>query len=284
MSIENEADLKALKEVGRIVRLALDAMAKSVRVGISTGELAEIGGRVMRSHGARSAPRLVYGFPRDVLISLNDEAVHGIPHSFRKICAGDLVKLDVTFEKNGYMADAAMTVPVEPISDAARQLVMCAERAFRAAMRFARANRRVNEIGRAVEREVRRNGFHVIRELSGHGIGRTIHESPNVPNFDDPSARERLTAGLVLTVEPIIAAGAGRPFEAADGWTVKTADGSLSAHYEHTLVILMEIRFCSLLRHSQKCAFIDKNRNLMEVLRSIEDSFTSPVSKLNEEL
>jgi methionyl aminopeptidase len=237
MSIQSEADLKALREVGRIVRLALDAMAKCVRAGISTGELAEIGGNVMRSNGALSAPRLVYGFPGDVLISLNDEAVHGIPNPSRKIRPGDLVKLDATFEKNGYMADAAMTVPVEPVSDSARLLVMCAERAFRAAMRFARANRRVNEIGRAVEREVRRDGFYVIRELGGHGIGRTIHEKPSVPNFDDPRARERLTAGLVLTVEPIIAAGSGRPFEAADGWTVKTADGSLSAHYEQTLVI-----------------------------------------------
>jgi methionyl aminopeptidase len=237
MSIQTEADLAALKEVGRIVRLALDAMAKCVRAGVSTGELAEVGGNVMRLHGARSAPRLVYGFPGDVLISLNDEAVHGIPAPSRKVRSGDLVKLDVTFEKNGYMADAAMTVPVEPVSENASELTACAKRAFCAAMKFARAGRRINEIGHAVEQEVRRSGFHVIRELGGHGIGRTIHEKPSVPNFNDPSANERLTAGLVLTVEPIIAAGCGRAVEADDGWTLKTADGSLSAHYEHTLVI-----------------------------------------------
>lgn len=237
MSIENYKELLALKEVGRIVRLALEAMGASVRAGITTGELEKIAGRVMRENGARSAPRMVYGFPGDVLISLNDEAVHGIPSDARVVNAGDLVKLDVTFEKNGFMADAARTVTVEPVSEDARQLTACAERAFRKAMEFARANHRVSEIGRAVEREVRGSGFQVIRELGGHGIGRTIHEEPSVPNFDDPAARQRLTAGLVLTIEPIIAMGSGEPRDSGDGWTVKTADGSLSAHYEHTIVI-----------------------------------------------
>jgi methionyl aminopeptidase len=237
MSIKSRADLMALKEVGRIVRLALVEMANRLRVGISTGELADIGGKIMRENGARSAPKLVYGFPGEVLISLNDEAVHGIPSHSRKISAGDLVKLDVTFEKDGYMADAAITVPVEPVSEDARRLVACAEQAFQMAMKFARANHRVNEIGRVIERVVRQNGFRVIRELGGHGIGHTIHEAPSIPNFDDASARQRLTSGLVLTVEPIIATGSARTMEAGDGWTVKTADGSLSAHYEHTLVI-----------------------------------------------
>jgi methionyl aminopeptidase len=237
MSIQDYAELLALKEVGRIVQLAISAMANSVREGISTRELADIGGKVMRQNSARSAPALVYGFPGDVLISLNDEAVHGIPSESRKVRAGDLVKLDVTFEKNGYMADAAITVPVEPVSEDARRLAVCAERAFQKAMQVARADHRVNEIGRAIEKEVRTSGFRVIRELGGHGIGRTIHEAPSVPNYDDGVARGRLTPGLVLTVEPIIAMGSARPMDAGDGWTVKTADGGLSAHYEHTLVI-----------------------------------------------
>lgn len=232
MSIESYADLLALKEVGRIVRLALQAMASQVRAGISTGELSDIGGKVMRDNGARSAPALVYGFPGDVLISLNDEAVHGVPKYSRKIQAGDLVKLDVTFEKNGYMADAAITVPVEPASKDAKRLAACAERAFQKAMQFARANHRVNEIGRAVEEEARANGFRVVRELGGHGIGHTIHEAPSVPNFNDRAARQKLTPGLVLTVEPIIAMGGGRAVLGEDGWTVRTADASLSAHYE----------------------------------------------------
>ncbi|MHB8411455.1 MAG: type I methionyl aminopeptidase [Candidatus Acidiferrales bacterium] len=237
MSIKSYKDLLALKEVGRIVRLALEAMTAKVRAGVTTAELADVGGKVMRENGAQSAPRMVYGFPGDVLISLNDEAVHGIPSTSRKIRAGDLVKLDVTFEKNGYMADAAATVPVEPVSDEARGLAACAERAFHHAMKVARANHRVNEIGRAVEQEARRSGFRVIRELGGHGIGHTIHEEPSVPNFNDPSAKQLLMAGLVITVEPIIASGCGTPVDSGDGWTVKTADGSLSAHYEHTIVI-----------------------------------------------
>lgn len=237
MSIQNEKDLIGLKEVGRIVHLALAAMKRAVRPGVSTQEIAAAGGQVMRLHGARSAPALVYGFPGDVLISLNDEAVHGIPSSSRRIQPGDLVKLDVTFEKNGYMADAALTVPVEPASREAVRLAACAERAFRKGLRFAQAGCRINEIGRAIEREVLASGFRVIRELSGHGIGRTIHEPPCVPNFDDGSAWQRLRSGQVLTVEPIIATGSGVAAGAGDGWTVKTADGGLSAHYEHTLVI-----------------------------------------------
>jgi methionyl aminopeptidase len=237
MSIQSQKDLIALKEVGRIVHLALAAMRRMVCPGISTRELADVGGQVMRLNGARSAPALVYGFPDDVLISLNDEAVHGVPSPLRKVHQGDLVKLDVTFEKNGYMADAAITVPVEPVSNEAKRLAACAERAFQKALQVARAGHRVNEIGRAVEREVRASGFRVIRELSGHGIGRTIHEPPSVLNFDDGNRWPLLRPGQVLTVEPIIAMGSGVPAEAEDGWTVKTADGSLSAHYEHTLVI-----------------------------------------------
>jgi methionyl aminopeptidase len=236
MSIESYEELLALKEVGRICQLALQAMKQRVRPGITTQELADVGARVMRDNGARSAPAMVYGFPGDICISVNEEAVHGIP-SNRKIQPGDLVKLDVTFEKNGFMGDCALTVPVEPIADEARRLVSCAERAFHQALRVARAHHRVNEIGRAVEREVAKSGFSVIRELGGHGIGRTIHEAPSVPNYNDPGASERLTVGLVLTIEPIITTGEGKSFTDKDGWTELTVDGSLSAHFEHTIVI-----------------------------------------------
>jgi methionyl aminopeptidase len=236
MSIESYEQLIALKEVGHICHVALRAMARSVRAGVTTQQVADVGGDVMRENGARSAPAMVYGFPGEICISVNDEAVHGIPGE-REIQSGDLVKLDVTFEKNGVMADAAITVPVEPVPDEARRLALCAERAFQQAMRVAKAEHRVSEIGRAVEREVRRSGFSVIRALGGHGIGRTIHEPPSIPNYDDFTARERLTPGLVITVEPIIAMGAGRSVTAEDGWTERTVDGSLAAHFEHTIVI-----------------------------------------------
>jgi methionyl aminopeptidase len=135
------------------------------------------------------------------------------------------------------MADAAITVPVEPVSEPARRLALCAESAFHKAMQFARANCRIYETGRAIEREVCASGFRVIRELSGHGIGRTIHEPPRVPNFDDATATQRLRAGQVITVEPIVAMGCGVAEETGDGWTMKTKDRCLSAHYEHTLVV-----------------------------------------------
>jgi methionyl aminopeptidase len=236
MSIESYDQLLALKHVGRICHLALVAMARFVRPGVTTLRIADVGARVMRENGARSAPAMVYGFPGEICISVNDEAVHGIPGP-REIQHGDLVKLDVTFEKSGYMADAAVTVPVEPAIEEARRLVRCAERAFDQAMRVAKPHTRVNEIGRAVEREVHRSGFSVIRALCGHGIGRTIHEPPSVPNYADLASRDRLTRGLVITVEPIIAMGAGRCATAEDGWTQRTVDGSLAAHFEHTIVI-----------------------------------------------
>jgi methionyl aminopeptidase len=236
MSIESYEQLAALKEVGHICHLALRAMAAFVRQGITTQAVADVGAQVMRENGARSAPAMVYGFPGEICISVNDEAVHGIPGP-REIQSGDLVKLDVTFEKNGYMGDAAITVPVEPAAQEARRLARCAERAFQQAMRVAKAQNRVNEIGRVVEREVQRSGFSVIRALGGHGIGRTIHEPPSVPNYADFSAHNRLTPGLVITVEPIIAMGAGRSVTAPDGWTERTVDSSLAAHFEHTIVI-----------------------------------------------
>jgi methionyl aminopeptidase len=239
VSITSPQELEGLQAAGAVVRRVLEAMKSRVRPGITTGELDAVGALVMHEQGARAAPAMVYGFPGTNLISVNDEAVHGIPGD-RVLEDGDLVKLDVTLEKDGFMADAAETVAVGHASDEALRLIACAERAFAQAMLVARQGFRVFEIGRAVEREVRRAGFFVIRELGGHGIGRTIHEDPRVPNFPDPSAKQILTAGLVITVEPIIAAGTGDAVLGSDGWTVRTADGSPSAHYEHTIVITRE--------------------------------------------
>jgi len=236
MSINDPEELAGMRAAGVIVRRMLDAMKKAVRPGVTTKELDEIGASVMREHGARSAPQLVYKFPGVNCISLNEEAVHGIPGS-RKVKQGDLLKLDVTIEKDGFMADAAETVAVGEVSEERRRLMECAERAFANAMLVARAGFRVSDIGGAVEREVRRCGVSVMRDLGGHGIGRTLHEAPRVPNYADPQASQILNGGLVITVEPIIAAGSGRAVVAKDGWTVRTADRRPSAHYEHTIVI-----------------------------------------------
>jgi methionyl aminopeptidase len=236
MSIESAADWKGLRRVGRVVRLTLDALERNVRPGITTAELDAVAERVLEANGARSAPALVYGFPGTVLISVNEEIVHGVPGS-RRIEPGDIVKLDVTVEKNGYVADAARSVAVGPSGDLAARLVACAEAAFHAGLVVARAGTRVNEIGRAVDREVRRRGFAVVKGLSGHGVGRTIHEQPSVPNEYHPWQRDILTEGLVLTIEPMVSAGSADSIEDANRWTIRTRDGSLSSHFEHTLVI-----------------------------------------------
>jgi methionyl aminopeptidase len=236
MSIESAADWKGLRRAGRIACLTLEALEPRVTPGTSTAELDAVAAAVFRAHGARSAPAMVYGFPGTVLISVNDEVVHGVPGP-RRLEPGDVVKLDVTVEKNGYVADAARTVIVASGSEVAHRLAACAKSAFVAALDVAKAGVKVNEISRVVEREVRRAGFTVVRGLTGHGVGRTIHEAPSVPNHYDPWQPDVLTDGLVLTIEPIISAGSERTRQDRDGWTLRTSDGSLSAHYEHTLVI-----------------------------------------------
>jgi methionyl aminopeptidase len=236
MSITTAEQLEKLRACGIIVAKALRAMAAEVRPGITTAELSEIGSRVLAAHGAHSSPPMVYGFPGDVCISVNDEVVHGIPGK-RVIQPGDLVKLDLTAEKDGFHTDSAVSIEVPPASGKAHELARCAEKAFRQALSAARAGNRTKDIGRAIEREVRRRGFRVIPELGGHGVGRTIHEEPRVPNYAEPEARHKLTEGLVITIEPIIVAGNGYVSLDRDGWTVRTTDGSLSAHYEHTVVI-----------------------------------------------
>lgn len=236
MSIESVADWEGLQRASRLARETLDLLESELRPGITTGELDDTAARLFARRGGRSAPALAYGFPRTVLISVNDEIVHGIPGA-RRIAAGDVVKLDVTVEVDGYVADTARTVVVAPASAQAQRLVACAEAAFEAALAVARAGVRVNRIGLAVEREVARWGFRVVDGLSGHGVGRAIHEVPEVPNRYDRHQQDVLTEGLVITIEPLVSAGTSRIREDADGWTIRTRDGSLAAHHEHTLVI-----------------------------------------------
>lgn len=236
MSIESPADLAGLERAGRITRLVIDAMKRAACPGITTGELDTVGGDVMRQHGARSAPKLVYGFPGHNCISLNEEIVHGVPGP-RVIRPGDLVKLDVTVEIGGYMADACESVAVPPVRGEQRSLIMCAKNAFYRGLQRVRPEARAFEIGEAVQREVTRHGYSVVRGLTGHGIGHTIHEWPTIPNQRDVSCDALLTEGLVFTIEPLIAAGGPRTVVERDGWTIRTLDRTLAAHYEHTVVV-----------------------------------------------
>ena len=211
-------------------------MRAQARPGVTTRELDRVGGRVFARAGARSGPQLDYGFPGVNCISVNDEAVHGVP-SDRRLRDGDLLKLDVTAELDGFYADACVSVPIGGASRATQKLAATSRKALNRALTVARAGTPINRIGRVVEQTVSAEGYSVCAELMGHGIGRRIHEDPNIPSVDAPGFAQPLTEGLVITIEPIIASGSGAVEEAGDGWTFKTCDGSRSSHAEHTIVI-----------------------------------------------
>jgi methionyl aminopeptidase len=233
MTVSTDDELQALRRVGAVVRETIDAMAAAVAPGVTTQQLDEVAAEVVARHGARSAPQLVYDFPGVTCICVADEAVHGIPGP-RVLAAGELVTLDVTLELDGYMADAARTVVV---GGGESRLIATAEAALRRALDTARAGVPVREVGATVQRIVEARGFSVLHELTGHGIGRSIHEPPTVPNVPVPDQPDVLTEGLVMTIEPIIAAGTSEVVHRDDGWTIATADGSDAAHAEHTIVI-----------------------------------------------
>ena len=236
MTIGSEADLAGMQRVGRLVARTLAHMRTLVRPGVATAELDAAAARLARAEGARSAPQLTYEFPGFTCISVNEEIVHGIPGA-RVLAPGDVVKLDVTLELDGYMADSAATVLVPPARPEAQALQRAARVAFNRGLDAARAGRRLREVGAAVETAARRAGAVVIRELEGHGIGRRLHEPPSVPNWNDPKADLVLREGLVLAIEPMLSAAPARVVEEADGWTLRTHNRALAVHHEHTIVI-----------------------------------------------
>lgn len=236
MSIDSDEELEGLLRIGRIVAEALREMEGAVEPGVTTRELDGVARRVLKRHGATATPRKRLGFPAYSCVSINDEAVHGVPGT-RVIRDGDLVKIDVTADLDGFVADAARTVFAGTPTKRNQRLARCARQAFDSGLRAAVAGKTTRDIGRAVGATVRRGGFTVLRELFGHGVGRAIHESPSVPNYDEPKCRDRLTQGLVITVEPIISTGSPNVTESRDGWTLRTRDGSPSAHHEETIVI-----------------------------------------------
>jgi methionyl aminopeptidase len=235
MSADTPEDLAGLRAAGRVVAQTLRQLRKLVRPGITTAELDAAAAHVFAAHGAQSGPRLDYDFPGAICISVGDEAVHGIPGP-RRLREGELVKLDVTAELNGFYADACRTVAVGRTKPSALKLIGAAESGLRRGMAAATSGAPLNDIGVAVQGEVERRGFAVCGALTGHGIGRKIHEEPTVFNVGLPGPSPRLTEGLVITIEPIIAAGDGEVVEDGE-WVVRTGDGSLSAHAEHTIVI-----------------------------------------------
>jgi methionyl aminopeptidase len=236
VTIRNASERHGMAAVGRLVGEALRTMAAAVEPGVTTAALDDIGAAFLRGQGAESAPQAIYNFPGFCCISVNDEVVHGVPGP-RKVAAGDLVKLDVTARLDGYIADAAMTVPVGDVAPEHRALCAAARAAFDKAMALVRPGQRVADVGRTIDAEVRGRGFAVVREVAGHGIGRTIHEPPDVLNFFNPHQRDRFEEGQVVAIEPIITMSHTRLVEDPDGWTLRTKNGVFAAHYEHTVLV-----------------------------------------------
>ncbi|HEV3309264.1 MAG TPA: type I methionyl aminopeptidase, partial [Chloroflexota bacterium] len=220
MSIGSKRDLEGMKAAGRAVAAAIREMRRAVRPGMTTKQLDLIGENLLTGLGARSAPQMVYKFPGFCCISVNDEAVHGIPGP-RVLNAGDLVKLDVTAELHGYIADACVTVVISPAQPEAEALADAARKAFYKGLEHVQAGKPIRDWGKAVDHEVRGAGFSVLKDLCGHGVGRTIHEAPrNIFNYDEPRMRERFVDGSVIAIEPIISAGTNKVVTDADGWTL----------------------------------------------------------------
>ncbi len=237
MTITTEAELQGMRRAGFVVAETLRTLKAAVQPGVTPAELDALAGQVFRQHGATSAPRMTYGAPVNVFISVNDDIVHGLP-TRRPLAAGDVVSLDVTPLVDGFVADAAVTVAVPPASPAALRLIECTEAALGAALAAAKVGQPVHAIGRAVETEVKRRGFTVLRDLFGHGVGRAVHEEPSVPNYFRPVDRKKLHEGLVIAIEPMVSAGRShRVRTLRDGWTLSTTDGGLAAHFEHTVMI-----------------------------------------------
>jgi methionyl aminopeptidase len=203
---------------------------------VTTAALDEVGASFLRGQGAESAPQAIYSFPGFCCISVNDEVVHGVPGP-RRLAAGDLVKLDVTARLDGYIADAAVTVPVGEVTAEHQALCDAAHAAFVKALPHVRPGNRVSDVGRVIDAEVRGRGFAVVREVAGHGVGRTIHEPPDVLNYFNPHQRDRFEDGQVVAIEPIITMSQTRLVEDPDGWTLRTKNGVFAAHYEHTVLV-----------------------------------------------
>jgi len=237
MTIDGVDDLAGLRRAGAVVAEARDAMLAAVAPGVTTADLDAVGRAILRRHGARSAPRSV-GFPAATCVSVNDEAAHGIPSPRRVLRAGDLVNVDVSAELDGYWADTGASAPVGEVAPRADRLLAATREAQADALAAARAGRPLRHLGRAVERCARLRGFTVLANLCGHGVGASLHEPPSVPSVEDPTDPTVLWEGLVLAVEPFLATGATAAYEdPADGWTLRTTDGSLAAQFEHTIVV-----------------------------------------------
>lgn len=241
ISLKSEQELEAIARAGAIVARVHETVGEHVQPGVSTAELDRIAEDLIRGHpGATPAFKGLYGFPATLCTSVNQEVVHGIPSGERTLEAGDIVSVDVGVKLDGYFADAAVTLPVGEIDPEARRLLDVTHAALERGVAEARPGAHVGDIGAAVQELVEDAGYSVIRELVGHGVGHAAHEDPQVPNFGQRGRGQELREGLVIAIEPMVNVGGRRIRTLDDEWTVVTADGSLSAHFEHTVAVTEE--------------------------------------------
>ncbi len=237
IQLKNADQIKIMKEAGRITGEALLIARDHVRPGISTYEL----DRYVREHIEKSGAKPSFlgygGFPASACISINDEVIHGIPSKKRFLEEGDIVKIDVGAFYKGFHGDSARTIAVGRVSDEAKKLIEVTRASFYAGIDQLKVGNRLGDVGAAIDSLVVQNGFSTVKRYIGHGIGHELHESPDVPNYGTPGRGTRLCAGMVLAIEPMVNIGGETVRELSDGWTVKTADGSLSAHYENTVAL-----------------------------------------------
>lgn len=226
-----------MREAGRIVAVTLQELRENVKPGVTTAALDAIAERTVLALGAIPAFKGYSGFPASTCLSVNDEVVHGIPNPARVLEEGDILSIDFGAIFQGYYGDSAITVGVGEISDEARKLLAVTEAALYEGIKHARSGNRLGAVSNAIESYAEKAGFSVVRQYVGHGIGRQMHEEPQVPNFGPPNKGPMLKSGMVLAIEPMLNTGTESTVVRPDNWTVVTADGGLSAHFEHTVAI-----------------------------------------------
>lgn len=237
IQVKNAAQIAMMRDAGKITGEALQMAGEMVRVGITTKEIDTAIRSYITKCGATPSFLNYGGFPASACISINDEVIHGIPSEKRVLCDGDIVKIDVGAYYKGYHGDTANTFPVGNVSKEAETLIRVTKESFLEGIKTIGPGSRLGDLGAAVDGYVRQFGFTAVRKFVGHGIGRDLHEAPDVPNYGIAGRGQRIYTGMVIAVEPMINAGTHDVIQLDDGWTIKTADGKLSAHYEHTLAV-----------------------------------------------
>jgi methionyl aminopeptidase len=233
---KSEPEIEAMARAGRVVADTLALLGETVRAGLTTRELDEVAEDYIRSQGGTPTFKGYHGFPASICASPNSMVVHGIPGEYR-IEDGDLLSVDVGVTLNGFVADSAYTFAVAEIGDGAQRLLDVGQAALEAGIMEARAGNHIGDISNAVQRTVEDAGFSVVKSLVGHGIGRSMHEEPQIPNWGEPGRGPLLAPGMTLAIEPMITAGGPDVVVAEDRWSISTDDGSLSAHFEHTVAV-----------------------------------------------